>query len=295
METQIVQLAAQVELVIKALAEGLKTGSSEGQEIKVALAKLSDEAVKLKGATASHTLDEVYAKVKELIAGIELDPDLKTNSDSSSNENFHNKISNYLEIKFYDKVVNETYARVVGNSEGYPDGDKILNTFKELQAIIGSSTSTDSSGEKLASILSRLTSLGDRITTEIGLVNTRIGQEVGTLQNSINQVGSNAEASAKAALDKAVEVEGKLSTFTTNYSSDQASLRSSLEGMINTAQGDLEASIEMAQGNITMAQESLTELEATLDNIEKEIGKPTDFVAAVSRVAGISIKSIWSI
>lgn len=289
MAVEILELANQIERVINELSEGLKTGASDGQEIKVALSKDSDRAGLLKGSNnIAKNLDGIYSDVDSKIKNMVINPALQTLSDGSSNPNFHANISTYIQTVFKDSVVNETYARVVGNSDQYPDGDKIINTFKELQELIGTS---DAKAVDAATILSRLSQLNEAINTartelqaEITASASQQAQALSSFQNAMSQ--------AISGLGTAIEdIVSQISSIGTENDTEHSNLRAE----INSARGDLEARIGEAKSYAEGVSATLESLSGKYGAFVGAVGSVNDFAVARAKLQNISIKSIWGI
>ncbi len=288
MAVEILELAIQMERVINELSEGLKTGVSDGQEIKVKLSNKADEAGILKSANRSKTIDDIYADISAQINSLVVDDALATLPDGTPNSNFHQNISAFLQGKFKDNVVNETYARVVGDSDKYPDGDKILNTFKELQELIGTA---DSKAVDAATILSRLSQLSEAINTARTELEAQISQTAQQFQQSINTINNGLAEAAQGIYDTIGEMRVELSTFTTQNETEHSNLNTKIDGIENTLKTKISEVEVYAQG----VKGDLNSFSSKYSDYINAVGTAFDFANARQKLEAISIKRIWSI
>lgn len=291
METQIQLLIQEIERLILSLSLALKEGSSDGVEVRVALAKLSEESNYLRSLDGrlSRNLDDIYADVKNLIAGIEINPLLQTNPDGTLNASFHQKLSTYIEGKFRDDVINETYARVVGDSDKYPDGDKILNTFKELQRIIGAS---DTETVGIDSILSRLSQLQEELRTARLSLETKIVQEVSIVQNALNAYIGSQDAMVTSLWQELETLQGQLASVTTQNDADHSTLEARISSVRDALQNEIDT---VKSGSVAGLQSQLDGVNSVLYGYTNAVGSANEWASAITKLGRLSVKSIWSV
>jgi hypothetical protein len=277
--SQIEILVSELERLFVSLNEGLRTGIAEDglTEVKVAKALLADSAKLLlsQDGTSSKNLDQITSDIKSFIEAIEVDPD---------NANKHTKISAYLEGKFFRKVVDAAYAKAVGDAE---DTDTIINTFKELQEVIGAQDKTGNTG--LTSILNRIAELNaalENIQNELETAEARIQ---GYVDGKISDVTADYKA-ADSSLGVRIDAVNADLVSLTNSTNSRFTTN---EGLIAGLRLDLTEEARVRESNDTGLQSQITVNLDEFKAYELMLGGASKVIPAVGRLSNLKVSSLW--
>lgn len=277
--SQIEILVSELERLFVSLNEGLRTGIAEDglTEVKVAKALLADSAKLLlsQDGTSSKNLDQITSDIKSFIEAIEVDPD---------NANKHTKISAYLEGKFFRKVVDAAYAKAVGDAE---DTDTIINTFKELQEVIGATDKAGNTG--LTSLLNRIADLNSAISNLESQIENNTSTILGIVEGQIEQLTTEYKA-ADSALSGRIDA---VNTDLVSLTNSTSSRFTTNEGLISGLRLDLTEEARIRESNDVGLQNQITTNLGEFKAYEVMLGGASKVIPAVGRLSNLKVSSLW--
>lgn len=277
--SQIEILVSELERLFVSLNEGLRTGIAEDglTEVKVAKALLADSAKLLlsQDGTSSKNLDQITSDIKSFIEAIEVDPD---------NANKHTKISAYLEGKFFRKVVDAAYAKAVGDAE---DTDTIINTFKELQEVIGATDKAGNTG--LTSLLNRIADLNSAISNLESQIENNTSTILGIVEGQIEQLTTEYKA-ADSALSGRIDA---VNTDLVSLTNSTSSRFTTNEGLISGIRLDLTEEARIRESNDVGLQNQITTNLGEFKAYEVMLGGASKVIPAVGRLSNLKVSSLW--